>query len=540
MGIVTGVRPEPAAAKHRPDEVARKGAARFGPKQPASGRNGLAIAGTPQAAEVAAELLREGGNACDALLAAAIAQTVLEPHLTTLTGCFSMLYYDAASKTCRYLNGNVNAPLAFEGLTEADVTGGRAVAVPGFWAGFEAAHRAFASKPLSRIMKPAISFAREGVPCDSFLWAEIYNAQAAIGASEAGRRIFMPRRAIPNPGEPVFQHEAADLLERLADEGSEYFYRGGFARKFCETVAQAGGVVTPDDFERYEVRWDEPVRGSYGEYDIVAAAAPDMGGVHLIEALNMVEQLGVRKSGPASESAETLTNMMLALREVLVAGAAYGDPRHTDLPLERIVSKDYAEERIRKLKDFDPAGGVEPPPPGSCHLTVADRHGNIATALHSTLSLPWVNGLFVDGVSVCGAGNHFLRTKPQPGGRISVMICPNILFRDGAPAIASGSPSTSLISNLVQNITNIADFGMSVEESVARPTFGGLSDEAGRLSVEIDIGEDSIRAAERAGVRVERLNPWNFRHGAFEGIVFGGGKARACGDPRRTSEARAI
>ncbi len=540
MGIVTSVKPEPAAAKRKPAGVGRSGAPRFGAKTPAGGRDGLVIAGTPQAAEIASDVLRDGGNACDALLAAAIAQTVLEPHLTTITGCFSMLHFDAAAKTCRYVNGNVNAPLAFEGLTDADVTGGRAVAVPGYWAGFEAAHRAFGSKPLSRIMSPAISYAREGVACEAFLWAEIFNAQTALGASKAGRRIFMPHRAIPNPGERIYQHEAADLLERLQEEGSDYFYRGGFAQQFCKTVAQAGGVVTPEDFERYAVRWDEPVRGSYGDCEIVSAAAPDMGGVHLIEALNMVEQFDVRKTGPASESAQTLTNMMLALREVLVAGAAYGDPHYMDLPLERILSKDYAAERIARLRDFDPGEAVEPPPPGSCHLTVVDGDGNIATALHSTLSMPWVNGLFVDGVSICGAGNHFLRTKPQPGARVSVMICPNILFRDGAPLIASGSPSTSLVSNLVQNITNILDFGMSVEESVARPTFGGLSDEAGRLSVEIDIGEENIAAAERAGLRVERLNPWNFRHGAFEGIVFDGDMARACGDPRRTSEAQAV
>ena len=187
-----------AEAREKPAKRTRE--AHFGLKTPASGHKGLAISGHPAASEIAVDILREGGNACDALLAAALAQTVLEPHLTTVTGCFSMLYYDAATKSSRYLNGNVNAPMApLEGFSERDVPTGRAVAVPGYWAGFEAAHRELASMPLSRIMKPAIDHAREGVSCGPFLWAEIYSMQTVIGKTEAGRRIFMPERALPNP-----------------------------------------------------------------------------------------------------------------------------------------------------------------------------------------------------------------------------------------------------------------------------------------------------------------------------------------------------
>lgn len=517
--------------------------AHFGPKRAAQGRDGLVVSGHPEASRVAVEVLQEGGNACDALLAAAISQTVLQPHLTTLTGCFSMMYYDAASSKTKYLNANVNAPREPLGqMTEADVTTGRAVAVPGYWAGFEAAHREFASMPLAQLMRPAISYARDGVVCEPFLWAEIFSAQSTLGRSETGREIFMPNRAIPNPGERIYQHQAADLLHRLAEEGSGYFYQGGFAEEFCENVVAAGGIVTPEDFAQYEVRWDAPVRGTYGDIDIVAAAAPDVGGVHLVEMFNMIELMDIKAHGPASESPETLKRMMLAAREVLVNGASYNDPRFVPLPLDKILSKDYAAERYAKILSSESVQcpSPPPPPPGSCHLTVVDKAGNIATALHSTLSLPWVNGLFVEGVSICGAGNHFLRTMPPPGARVSVMICPNILFRKGAPLVASGSPSTSLISNLVQNLTNIVDFGMTVEESVRRPTFGGLSDETGRLSIEVDMGEKLIKAATGAGLLVERLNPWNFRHGAFEGILFKDKVAFGCGDPRRTSSALAV
>jgi len=510
----------------------------FGPKTPARGSDGLAITGHAVATRIAIDVLREGGNACDALLAATIAQTVLEPHLTTVTGCFSMLYHEAAKGRTRYLNGNVDAPMALDGLSAADVPTGRAVAVPGFWAGYEAAWKAFASRPLRRLMAPAIDLARDGVECGPFLWGEIYAAQAMIGRAETGRGIFMPARTLPAPGSMIRQVAAADLLDRLCEDGSGYFYHGRFAERFCDITRAAGGVITPEDFARYQVRWDEPVRGTYRDLDIVAAAAPDMGGVHLVEALNMIELHDVARSGPASESPETLRHMMLAVREVLSAGATYGDPRHVPLPLDRILSKDFAHRRLQagKAPDRSP-----PPPPGSCHLTVVDRWGNIATALHSTLSAPWVNGLFIDGVSICGAGNHFLRTMPPPGARISVMICPNILFRAGRPVLASGSPSTSLIANLVQNITNIVDCGMTVEESVSRASFGGFGETAGALTIEGDMAPPLLAAVEQAGIATERLNPWSFRHGSFEGIFFNGqGGAHGCGDPRRTSVAMAV
>ncbi|MFD0848743.1 gamma-glutamyltransferase [Sphingosinicella xenopeptidilytica] len=514
----------------------------FGRKTPARGRGGLAITGHPWATEVAVGILREGGNACDALLAAAAAQTVIEPHLTTITGCMSMMYHDAATGRTRYLNGNVNAPRALAPvLTEVDTSTGRMACVPGFWAAFEAAASTFGTMPVPRLLKPAIGFARDGIACHPSLWGEVYSRQAMLARTAEGRSIFMPRRAILNPGEKLVQPGAAETLQRLGEEGSRWFYTGGFAKDFCAAVNAAGGALSPEEFAAYQVRWEEPVRGQYRDLEILGSVPPDTGGLHLIELLNMVELMDIRKNGPASESPETLKRMMLAARDVLVTGMTYRDPRSTPLDVERIASKAYAAERYAKiLKGAAPAPGAAPHGPGSCHLTVIDRAGNIATALHSTLSLPWANGLFVHGVSICGPGNHFLNTMPKPGDRVTVLICPSMLFRGGRPFLAGGSPSTSLVCNLVQNITNIVDFGMPLAESVERPSFGGLVDGQYRMTVETDLGDRLIGAAEAAGILVERVNPWSSRHGAFEAIhVSEDGEAFACGDPRRTSVALA-
>jgi gamma-glutamyltranspeptidase/glutathione hydrolase len=513
--------------------------ARFGPKPLVTGKRGLAICGHPLAARVAVDVLEEGGNACDALLAAAIAQTVIEPHLTTVTGCFSMLYHDAASRTNTYLNGNVNAPLApLLNLSGADLSAGRGVAVPGYWAGFEAAAQRLGTLPLTRVMKPAIDLARNGIEVYPALWGELSGQIHMVGRTEQGREIYMPGNVILPPVGILVQKRAADTLERLASEGSQFFYHGEFARRFCEVVASAGGVVTPDDFARYTVRWCTPVKGTYRGYEIVAAAPPDIGGVHLIEMLNLVERIDLKKWGLPTESVETLHTMLLITQEVLTGSARYNDPETHALPLETILSKDYAAIRYQMMHTGEPllsAGvGVRP---GSCHVTVVDRHGNIATALHSQLSLPWQNGLFVDGVSICAAAGHFLRVMPPPGGRVSVLICPNIILTDGRPMLASGSPSTSLLAAIVQNTVNILDFGLPIDASVRQPRFGGFSESVpGALWIEENMNPAAQAELSRRGMRLDVVNPWNYLHGAFEGIhLQGDGTALACGDPRRTS-----
>ncbi len=541
VSVAPEVRGKTTPAALPPDRGELMAAAKFGPKPLARGKRGLAICGDPVAARIAGEILEEGGNACDALLAASIAQTVLEPHLTSITGCFSMLFHEASSGVNTHLNGNVNAPLApLFGLSDADLGGGRGVAVPGFWAGFEAAAQRFASMPLARLMQPAIEMAREGFEIYPSLWGELATRIQIVGRTEQGREIYMPGNVVLPPDGVLVQKQAADTLERLASEGSGFFYHGEFARRFCEIVAAAGGVVTPDDFARYAVRWGEPVKGTYRDYDVVAASPPDIGGVHLIEMLNLLEQFDVRKWGPPTESVETLQALLLITREVLTAGARYNDPQSCSLPLDLILSKDYAASRYRLLETGMPlVGQVAAAPPGSCHITVTDRHGNLATALHSHLSLPWQNGLFVNGVSVNAAAGHFLRTLPPPGGRASVMICPNLILRNGRPVLASGSPSMSLLPTIVQNTVNILDFGLPVDMSVSRPRFGGLSESGGgAMWIEADMNPTAHARLMRRGVRLDVVNPWNFMLGSFEGIHFlADGTAQACGDPRRTSSA---
>lgn len=536
-----------AAAAPPPDSAERKRLvhlAHFGRKEPAAGAGGMAITSHPLATREAVEVLNRGGNACDAALAASVTQTVVEPHMTTITGCLSQLYYDAATGETTYVNGSVNTPMApLPGYGVHDLATGRGVAVPGWWGGFEAAHDRHGSLPRKDLMATAVAYARDGFETHPFLWGEIFVQSEKIGRTAEGREIFFEDSAVPRPGTPLFQKRAADTLERLAEEGNDYFYRGDFARRVCEVVQAAGGVLTPDDFARWEPRWQEPGWGRYRDWRIAGSPPPDHGGTHLIEMLQMLEHLDLEKLGPPTESAESLLQMVRVSHLVYTEGARQNDPESHPLPLETILSPEYARMRFELLQMGHPVTpAAEPPPPaGSNHVTVVDAAGNVSTILHSCMSYPWSNGLFAEGVSICAAGAHFLRVMPRPGHRISAYVAPNILFRGDRPVLASGSPSVSLLQNILQNSLNILQFGVPVGESVNRPRFGGPSlTTPGAVLIEADFPESVREKVAERGIRFDVVNPWNWHHGSFEGIhLAADGTRRACGDPRRCSMAEA-
>ncbi len=534
-------------------------AAHFGRKQPASGRDGLAVSTHPLVSQVAVDVLKEGGNAVDAICAASMAQTVLEPHMTTLTGVFSLQYYDAKTGKVTYLNASNNAPLNFPLTLEqlgkestAILADGRGVTVPGFWAGVEAAMGKYGSISMQRCLAPAIDYARNGFANHPFLWGEIFVSLDKIGRSEQGREIYFNNGAVQRPGDVLYQKRAADLIERLAEEGSDYFYRGGFAENFSREVQGAGGWITPEDFAAYEVMWQEPVYSSYRGYDIAAAPDPDFGGVVFAEIMNMAELLDIQTLGPAWASDETAFRLLQIIGRVGTDNILQAFAGATPDMAAR-VSKELAEQRFAKLGDDKPANYIEEvmklgagdavPYPGSNHLTVTDAAGNVATVLHSCMSLPWSNGLFVDGISICAAGAHFGSGLPAPGARINARIGPHMFLKNGKCVLAGGSPSVSLQENMTQNAINLLDFGMSIEEAVHKPRFGGSSmAKPGAMIMEADMPAPMIARLEKAGGKADIVNPWNWMNGSYDSIYTDPvtGVAHACGDPRRTAMAIAV
>lgn len=520
----------------------------FGPKEPATGPGGMVICAHPLATRAGADILRAGGNAADATLAAAATQTVVEPHMTGITGVFSMLYFDARTGTTSYVNGGMNAPLAkLVGWGPSALSTGLGAAVPGWWGGFDGARTHFGTKSAKDLFAAAITYARDGFEIHPFLWGEMYTSMNTLGQSDQAREIFFPQNAMLNPGDMLFQKRAAATLERLVEEGSAYFYHGDFAKEYSAVVKAAGGVITPEDFARYEVRYDEPARGTYRGYDLVGSPLPDHGGVHVIEIMNMIELLDLKKLGPPTDSPETLWQMWRIAAQVFADGGRHRDPKYHAVPVKEILSKEYARIRFDLLQMDAPlpaAASGAIPPAGSCHVTAVDAAGNVATVLHSCMSLPWSNGLFVDGVTIVASGAHFFRVMPDPGERASVYVAPNMVLKNGKPILASGSPSGSLLQAIVQNTTNILDFGIPIQDSVNRPRFGNAYTPTGGAlpAVEADFPAATLEAVRKRGLPLAVIDPWNYGLGSFEGIYIdpATGRRTARGDARRCSMAEAV
>ena len=531
------------------DEIAALTAtARFGPKETAAGRDGLVVSSHPVVSRVGTDVLRAGGNAADAVLTAAVAQTVVEPHMSTICGCLSLLYFDASTGETTYVNGAAQAgSVPLGGLSAADVGGGRAVALPGFWAALEAALDRHGTYRRDQVVAPAAHLAREGFPVYPFLWGMLFEQVATAGRYPEGRELFFPGGRLIDVGERLRQPRLADTLDRLGVEGSDFLYRGDWAQSFASTVQQAGGVLTADDMAAYEALWMEPARGTFRGYDVVGSPPPDNGGTHLIEILNLIEQIPLAEWGPPGESADTLYWLTRFCGEVYSDGAKQGDPRHYPVPLDVITSKSYAEQRFQLMRMSDPLPAPEQSYPGSNHLTVVDREGNVATALHSVMSMPWTNGLYVDGIQVWAGGAHFARRMPRPGGRATCYVAPNMFLKDGKPVLASGSPAIGLIQNILQNSLNLLEFGLPIGESVHKPRFGGPSiatmlTGSPAYTMEADLtSEAALDKLRDRGLAIDVCNPWNVHMGSFEGVHLAEpGQWQACGDPRRAGSAQAV
>ena len=515
--------------------------AHFGRKTPAQSKKSMAITSHPLATREAVNVLNSGGNACDAALCAAITQTVIQPHMVGITGYLTMIYYDAATTKTMYVNGSVNVPLGAEKSDGTPATWGGA-GVPGFWAGFEGSLSRFGTKSKQELMAPAIRYAREGFEIHPFLWGEIFMESEKLGCSDAGLKIYMPDNAIPRPYEMLYQKEAADTLERLVEEGNDYFYLGEFAEEFCRISQEGGRNIIRRDMEQYKVQCEEAGSGTYRGFKVRALPVQGFNVYALpmiIETLDVLELFDIPQQGPPSESPDTMYQMIQSLSIVRGDSRRSQSNQNELATAKQLHPKELAHARFKKLQtgkipfDTSFSSGHQ----DTCAVTVADGQGNVACLVHSSNQAPFETGLWVKGVNLCClrtyGGNPGERGLQGPAGMI--------IFKDGKPFLAGGSPSRSLTQCMLQNTINILDFGMTIDESVNRPRYGSLADERG-ITIEKNYDERVWKAVEKRDVVFRVVNPWNFYHGAFEGIQFepGSGMMIACGDPRRHSKAEGV
>jgi gamma-glutamyltranspeptidase/glutathione hydrolase len=476
-------------------------AARF---HPAVAAHGMAATQEAIASKVGAEILRKGGNAVDAGVAIGFALAVTHPQAGNLGGGGFMLIALAKEKRAIALDFRETAPAAasremFLGPdgnvdTEKARLSRLSAGVPGTVKGLVHAQEKYGTMPLEDVMEPAIRLAEGGFPV-SFAFAQsLVSGRERLSRDISSMAYFFHKDGSAyKPGEILRQPDLARTLRAISSKGADGFYKGWAARRIVEEMQEGGGLITLEDLRNYKVVERAPVRGTYRGYEIVSMPPPSSGGVHLIELLNILEGYDLKAAGP--DTADYDHRLIEAMRRVYADRAGrLGDPDFLQVPVASLMDKAYAA-RLRASIDLTHASKSADIAPGkqlpreseqTTHFSVMDKDGNAVSSTY-TLNFAFGSGFSVNGAGFLlnnemddfsaktGASNAYgligsEANAIQPGKRPLSSMTPVILYENGAPILATGSPGGSTIITVVlQVLLNKMEFGMNVAEATAQP-----------------------------------------------------------------------
>jgi gamma-glutamyltranspeptidase / glutathione hydrolase len=525
-------------------------------KKPVNAARGMVVTNHPLASAAGAEMLAAGGNAVDAAVASLFALTVVEPMMVGIFGAgHAQIFMPGRGHTV--IDGYTTAPAAarpdmFRPIADTwpdylevegreNTVGLRAVGVPGTLTAWCEMLTRFGALDLSAVMAPAIRHAEHGFRVTGYLSECIAETAADLARFPDSARVFLPGGMPLAKGARLAQPEYAATLRAIAADGPAMLYGGALGRRVVEYMERDGGLITTDDLRSYRTVERAPVRGTYRGFDIAGCPPPTGGGIHLIQMLNVLEGFDLAALGFGTVDgihvlAET---MKIAFAD---RNAATGDPAFMDVPVARLIAKEYAAARRADI-DLGKAGaytaGVAAASPHTTHVTVADADGNVVVATQT------INNLFGSKAMVPGTGmllnNTMAIFDPHPGHALSIApgkrttssMAPTIVLRDGRPCLALGLPGgVRIFTSVLQAIVNVLDHGMTLQEAVEAPRVWTQGQD---LEVEAAIGE-AVRAGLAArGHRVVALPHVAGGMGAIafedDGTLTGASCWRADGSP---------
>jgi len=499
-----------------------------------------AAAGTPYAAQAAAETYRAGGNAADAAVAAAAAVGVTEPLMSSVGGGGFALVRDSSGRAelIDYYDvmpgkglpasafGAGGAPqtvILKYGAGVRSIVGGASSAVPGSLRGWEKLLERHGRLGLRETLAPAVRLAREGFDLcrTSGLWFQV--AEEVLRLTDETRKHFYKGDRVYLEGEEVRFPELADTLQAVGEGGARLFYEGELARRISSYMLEMGGIITEEDLAAYEAIVREPMSVSYGAGAMYTNGPPSAGGPTLAQMLKVVSAYDL-VTLPDTEYARLVSGAMkLALED---RDNQYLDGSKNGEVARRLTGEEYAAEQRRRI--FSSFGS-----PHTTHLSCVDGEG---LAVSITASMGYGSGLVVPGTGI--PMNNTLgepELNPRgfhalvPGERLVSSMSPTVVSSEEGGLIALGSPGASRIPTaILQTVINVVDFGMSLEEAVLAPRFHAENDlfayEAGASTTDLD-GYERVLSYETpnmffGGVNAVRRTP--------------AGRFEAAADPRRS------
>lgn len=521
----------------------------------------------PEAAESGIEILRQGGNAVDAAVAVALAQTVVDPLMCGIAGFGTAAVY-LPGRAHEYFDFHSPAPRAarpdmWEQLLEGEARDGfgfvlkgrvndigpQSIGVPATLRGLQRMHEAHGTLPWAAVVEPAIRWASDGFfvrPGMYTFWMDeaamgrVSNRERLLYSAE-GRQLYCRPDGSPKPtGTPLANPGMARVLEQIAADGAEVFYTGALAERMAADLQAQGALVSLEDLAGCEVQRLAPLEGSYRGRRVTTNQPPG-GGAMLLQMLNLLEQFDLRELG--HNTPQYIRTVCEAMKLATVDKDRFiGDPRFVDVPLGELLSKDRAREAAARIRAGHKASVVRVNPGAvvprdTTHLSVVDGDGNCVAMTHS-LAMP--SGVMTPGMGFFYNGCMGV-FDPRPGRAGSIApgksrftsSCPSIVF-DGLngdiPEIVLGAPGgTQIAMGVLQAIVNVLDFGMDMQQAVSAPRFSSTSD---AIDVCNRIPRYTTRVLQEQGYEVVR-NPYNYTIGWVHGIRIAAGGLQGGADPGR-------
>jgi gamma-glutamyltranspeptidase/glutathione hydrolase len=442
---------------------------------------GMAATSQPLATQVALDILKAGGSAVDAAIAANATLGLMEPTGCGIGGDLFAIVWDAESKALAGLNASGRSPMS---LSLAQVRqaapegipylGPLTVSVPGAVDGWFELHARYGKLPMATLLEPAIRYAREGFPVTEFI-AALWQENAPSRSHYPGfRETFMPGGRAPVKGEIFRNPRLADTYEQIAKNGRDTFYKGDIARKIDSYLREQGGFLSYEDMAAHRSEWVESLSVNYRGYDVYELP-PNGHGIVALQMLNILEGYDLRKMGFGSAD---YLHVLIEAKKLAYEDRAqyYADPDFYEPPIARLISKDYAAER-RAL--IDPGKAAPTYTAGdmlndgdTIYLTVADKDGNMVSFIQSNYGdigsgmTPGELGFALQNRGALFSLKDGHPNVYEPGKRPFHTIIPAFVMKDGKPWLSFGVMGGSMQPQAhAQIVVNLVDFGMNLQEA---------------------------------------------------------------------------
>ncbi|MDD1528358.1 gamma-glutamyltransferase [Bradyrhizobium sp. WBOS7] len=508
-------------------------------KMPTVSSRGMVVSNHPLASSAGAEMLAAGGNAIDAAIATLFTLTVVEPMMVGIIGG-GMTHIRLADGSHRFIDGQSTVPSAvrdtaytskpgsahdvFDTVGDENLNGPKAVAVPGsLKAWCETLHR-FGTMSLADVMQPAIKYAARGYAATPYLHECISESAVEMRKDKPIAAIYLPDGEPLKVGERVVQAEYAETLRYIADHGEKALYEGPLGDILVDYMEKNGGFIRRNDLTAYKTVERQPIRADYRGWTILGPPPPAASGVHIAQMLNILEGYDIGALGfGTSETIHYLAEVMkIAFAD---RAAASGDPDYVGVPVEKLTSKAYAEERRRAIDSVRAqnwgAGVSQLEGAHTTHMTAVDAFGNVVATTQT------INNLFGAKIMIPSLGaianNYMNLFDPRPGHalslapgkRVTTSMSPMMALKGGRLRYALGLPGGKRIfPSAMQALVNLIDHGMSLQEAVEAPR---VWTEGNALEVEQTVPQSVRTKLESLGHAVQ---PVATVAGGMNGIAF--------------------